>query len=60
MWYNSSKKTEQYAADIEKQYKVKAKAYQIKITDYDHVVEGINQVIKDFGNLTNIVVGTKL
>lgn len=56
MWYNSSKKTEQYAADIEKQYKVKAKAYQIKITDYDHVVEGINQVIKDFGNLTNIVV----
>ena len=55
LWYNSSKKTEEYCAEIEKKYGVKSKAYQCNLSDYDAVKGRVDEVIKDFGGLTHMI-----
>jgi sorbose reductase len=56
IWYNSNKKALQKAADIEKEYGVKCKAYQVNVTDPKHVEESITEIVKEFNGRLDIFV----
>ena len=56
IWYNSNKKALDRAADIEKDYGVKCKAYQVNVLDPKHVEESITEIVKEFNGRLDIFV----
>jgi len=56
IWYNSNKKAVDRAADIEKTYGVKCKAYQVNVTDEAAVEKAINDITKEFNGRLDIFV----
>lgn len=56
IWYNSNKKAIQRAEDIEKEYGVKCKAYQVNVTDAKHVHEMIDEIVKEFNGRLDIFI----
>lgn len=56
IWYNSSKSAIDKAAALEKQYGIKAKAYQAQVTDNAAVQKTVRQIESDFGRLDVMVV----
>ncbi|KAI9734013.1 MAG: hypothetical protein M1834_002670 [Cirrosporium novae-zelandiae] len=51
LFYNTSKKADQLAATIEKDFKVKCKAYKCLVQDFDQVKATVDAVVRDFGKL---------
>ncbi|KAF2729900.1 putative NADP-dependent mannitol dehydrogenase [Polyplosphaeria fusca] len=51
LWYNSNPVAKQKAEELVKEYGVRAKAYQLDVSDADKVKAGIDEVVKDFGKL---------
>lgn len=49
--YNSNKAAEEKAPQLAKEHNIKAKAYQLEISNPENVERVINQVAKDFGKL---------
>ncbi|KAK8208197.1 reductase with broad range of substrate specificity [Phyllosticta capitalensis] len=56
IWYNSNKKAIERAADIEKTYGVKAKAYQVNVTDEASVKAAVYEIVKEFNGRLDIFV----
>lgn len=56
IWYNSNKKAIDRAADIEKTYNVKCKAYQVNVTDADLVKKVVNEIVEEFNGRLDIFV----
>jgi len=56
IWYNSNKKAVERAQDIEKEYGVKCKAYQVNVTDAKHVEDSINEIVKEFNGRLDIFI----
>ncbi|MCJ1335806.1 L-xylulose reductase [Bachmanniomyces sp. S44760] len=56
IWYNSNKKAVERAKEIEKDYGVKCKAYQVNVTDAKHVQEMIDQIVKEFNGRLDIFI----
>ncbi|KAL1876588.1 hypothetical protein VTK73DRAFT_9252 [Phialemonium thermophilum] len=56
IWYNSNKKAIEKAAEIEKEYGVKCKAYQVNISTYDAVQAAVDNVVKDFNGRLDVFV----
>ncbi|KAK5144123.1 L-xylulose reductase, partial [Oleoguttula sp. CCFEE 6159] len=56
IWYNSNKKALDRAADIEKEYGVKCKAYQVNVTDEAAVRKAVNDITKEFNGRLDIFV----
>ncbi|CAF9903299.1 MAG: hypothetical protein GOMPHAMPRED_000178 [Gomphillus americanus] len=59
IWYNSNKKALDRAAEIEKKYGVKCKAYQVDVLNPDHVAEVIEEIVKEFNGRLDIVVANQ-
>lgn len=53
--YNSNKKAHDRAAEIEKKYGVKAKAYQVDVTTTESVASTVDEIVKEFGRLDIVV-----
>lgn len=51
MWYNSNTSCIDKAASLADKQSVKAKAYQVEVSDHQKVEEAIAQVVEDFGKL---------
>lgn len=51
MWYNSNNAAIKKAAALAEKFGVKARAYQVQVTDPKKVEDGINQIVNDFGKL---------
>ncbi|KAJ9625958.1 uncharacterized protein PV06_01604 [Exophiala oligosperma] len=56
IWYHSNKKAPERAADIEKEFGVKCKAYQVDVRDAKAVDEAIVSQVKEFNNRLDIFV----
>ncbi|KAI4145342.1 MAG: hypothetical protein LQ340_006323 [Diploschistes diacapsis] len=56
IWYNSNKKALDRAAEIEKMYDVKCKAYQVNVLDPKHVQEAVDEIVKEFNGRLDIFV----
>jgi len=56
IWYNSNKKALERAKDIETEYGVKCKAYQVNTTDAKHVEEVIDEIVKEFNGRLDIFI----
>jgi len=56
IWYNSNKKALERAQDIEKEFGVKCKAYQVNVTDPQAVEEAVLAQTKEFNNRLDIFV----
>ncbi|KAI9878549.1 MAG: L-xylulose reductase [Pleopsidium flavum] len=56
IWYNSNKKALDRAKDIEKDYGVKCKAYQVNVTDPKHVQESVDEIVKEFNGRLDIFI----
>ncbi|EOD49735.1 Short-chain dehydrogenase/reductase SDR [Neofusicoccum parvum] len=56
IWYNSNKKAIDRAAEIEKQYGVKCKAYQVNVTDEANVKKQVYDIVKEFNGRLDIFV----
>ncbi|KAI1615631.1 carbonyl reductase [Exophiala viscosa] len=56
IWYHSNKKALERAADIEKQFGVKCRAYQVDVRDAKAVDEAIVSQVKEFNNRLDIFV----
>lgn len=56
LFYNTNTKTPERAAEIEKKYGVKAKAYQANVKDYKQVEEAVNQAVKDFNGRLDVFI----
>ncbi|KAI9830346.1 MAG: L-xylulose reductase [Sarea resinae] len=56
IWYNSNKKAIDRAADIEKTYGVKAKAYQVNVTSAEAVEKAVNEIVKEFNGRLDIFI----
>jgi len=56
IWYNSNKKAIDRAAEIEKTYGVKCKAYQVNVTDEAVVKKAVNEIVKEFNGRLDIFV----
>ncbi|ERF75862.1 hypothetical protein EPUS_01228 [Endocarpon pusillum Z07020] len=56
IWYNSNKKAIDRAADIEKEYGVKCKAYQVNVQDPAKVEEAIRSQVAEFNHRLDIFV----
>ncbi|KAF1813900.1 reductase with broad range of substrate specificity [Eremomyces bilateralis CBS 781.70] len=56
IWYNSNKKAIERAADIEKTYGVKCKAYQVNVTDAEAVEKIVIEIVKEFNGRLDIFV----
>jgi len=56
IWYNSNKKALTRAEEIEKEFDVKCKAYQVDVTDASAVEEAIISQTKEFNNRLDIFV----
>jgi sorbose reductase len=51
LWYNSNPIAVERAKDLEKRFKIKAKAYQIEISEPANAENGVDDVVRDFGKL---------
>ncbi|KAJ9640072.1 Sorbose reductase sou1 [Coniosporium apollinis] len=56
IWYNSNKKAIDRASDIEKEYGVKCKAYQVNVTDEASVKKAVNEIVDEFNGRLDIFV----
>ncbi|EAQ86002.1 hypothetical protein CHGG_07255 [Chaetomium globosum CBS 148.51] len=57
IWYNRRKEeAEQSAAEIEKEYGVKCRAYQVNVTAYDAVEDAINTIVREFNGRLDVFV----
>ncbi|PGH16320.1 hypothetical protein AJ79_01862 [Helicocarpus griseus UAMH5409] len=56
LWYNSNKAAHDRAAEIEKKYGVKSKAYQVNVTDAETVSDAVTTVVKEFNGRLDIFV----
>ncbi|MCJ1231403.1 Sorbose reductase sou1 [Toensbergia leucococca] len=56
IWYNSSTSASDRAKEIEKEYGVNCKAYQVNITDAQQIQDSVNTVIHDFHGRLDIFV----
>jgi sorbose reductase len=51
LWYNSNDAAVQHAELLAKTHNIKAKAYQVELSDLEKIKKGIEQVVGDFGSL---------
>ncbi|KAK3350981.1 sorbitol utilization protein SOU2 [Neurospora tetraspora] len=56
IWYNSNKKALDAAADIEKRYGVKCKAYQVNVTSLEAVESAVTEIVQEFNGRLDIFV----
>ncbi|KAK1760886.1 L-xylulose reductase [Echria macrotheca] len=56
IWYNSNKKAVERAAEIEKTYGVKCKAYPVNVTSCEAVEKAVNQIVAEFNGRLDIFV----
>lgn len=56
IWYNSNKKALDCAADIEKTYGVKCKAYQVDVTSSTAVHAAVSTIVQEFNSRLDIFV----
>ncbi|KAK0626519.1 sorbitol utilization protein SOU2 [Immersiella caudata] len=56
IWYNSNKIAVQRAAEIEKNYGVKCRAYPVNVTSYSAVETAINNIVTEFNGRLDIFV----
>ncbi|KAL0943820.1 short-chain dehydrogenase [Colletotrichum truncatum] len=56
IWYNNNKKALDRAAEIEKEYGVKCKAYQVNVTSHQSIQESVQQIISEFNGRLDIFV----
>ncbi|KAJ5182534.1 hypothetical protein N7492_000150 [Penicillium capsulatum] len=56
IWYSSNSKAIERAAEIESKYGVKAKAYQVSITDPKAVDEAVSQAVKDLNGRLDVFI----
>ena len=56
IWYNSNKKAIERAAEIEKTFGVKCKAYQVNVTSYEAVQAAVDQIVSEFNGRLDIFV----
>jgi len=56
IWYNSNKKALTRAEEIEKEFGVKCKAYQVNVQDATAVDEAIRSQVKEFNNRLDVFV----
>jgi sorbose reductase len=53
--YHGNKKAIEKAADIEKKYNVKCRAYQTDVTSFDSISTTVTDIVKDFNGRLDIV-----
>lgn len=51
IWYHKATKASKLASTLEKDFGVKAKAYQCDVAEYDQVKATVDSVVQDFGKL---------
>ena len=51
LFYNSNDAAIAKAKELAEQHKIKARAYQVQVTDHVRVEQAISEVVKDFGKL---------
>lgn len=51
LWYNSNDKAIQRGEELAKAQGIKAKAYQVEVSDASKVQAGVEEVVKDFGQI---------
>ncbi|OHF02870.1 short-chain dehydrogenase [Colletotrichum orchidophilum] len=56
IWYNSNKKALDRAAEIEKEYGVKCKAYPVNVTSHQAIQESIQQIVSEFNGRLDVFV----
>lgn len=56
LWYHSNEKAIERAAEIEKKYGVKCKAYQVNIKDAEAVEKAVTAAVKEFNGRLDIFV----
>ncbi|CZR64599.1 probable sorbitol utilization protein SOU2 [Phialocephala subalpina] len=56
IWYNSNKKAHERAGEIEKDYGVKCKAYQVNTTKYEDVQNTTDKIVEDFEGRLDIFI----
>ncbi|KAK3939548.1 hypothetical protein QBC46DRAFT_409073 [Diplogelasinospora grovesii] len=56
IWYNSNKIALDKAAELEKTFGVKCKAYQVDVTSYDAVQSAVDEIVKEFNGRLDIFV----
>ncbi|KAI9731993.1 MAG: Sorbose reductase sou1 [Cirrosporium novae-zelandiae] len=56
IWYNTNNKGEQKAADIEKEYGVKCKAYHVNIQEFATVEAAVLTVVKEFNGRLDVFI----
>ncbi|PGH19694.1 hypothetical protein AJ80_03849 [Polytolypa hystricis UAMH7299] len=56
LWYYSNKAAVERAAEIEKKYGVKCRAYQVNVCDAQATVDAVNQSVQDLGGRLDIFV----
>ncbi|KAI1458426.1 short chain dehydrogenase [Annulohypoxylon moriforme] len=56
IWYNSNKKALDEAANIEKTYGVKCKAYQVNVTTWETVQTAVDDIVKEFNGRLDVFV----
>ena len=55
LWYNTNKAAIEQAESLSKQHNVKAKAYQVEVSNAEKVQEAVKQVVEEFGKLDIMV-----
>ncbi|ETS80443.1 Sorbose reductase [Pestalotiopsis fici W106-1] len=55
LWYHSSSTAQKQAETIENDFKVKCRAYQCDVSNFDQVSAVVDTVVKDFGKLDVMV-----
>jgi len=56
IWYYSNKKAIDRAAEIEKTFNVKCRAYQVDVTDEDQVEKAVTENVKEFNGRLDIFI----
>lgn len=51
LWYNSNDAAIARAKELEERYQIKAKAYQVEVSDHQTVEKAMKTVVDDFGKL---------
>jgi sorbose reductase len=56
IWYNSNKKAVDEAAQIEKTFEVRCKAFQVNVTSYETVKKAVDEIVEEFGGRLDVFV----
>ena len=56
IWYNSNKKAEDKAKELEQEFGVKCRAYSVDVTDPEGVDKAVTEQIKEFNNRLDVFV----